>query len=107
MPSNDQRTIHLDSLAAELDVRLADADRDLAASYPGPRGGRQPVHTVYVPADRFEADLAQSWGDAARQTLDEHAEAFSSLVADASVVQAVRRKLAAEPIEDLRIDFED
>ena len=37
----------------ELDRRLAPADAELAARYPGDAGGRQPVHTVYVPADRM------------------------------------------------------
>ena len=36
----------------ELDRRLAPADAELAARYPGDSGARQPVHTVYVPADR-------------------------------------------------------
>ena len=43
------------ALADELDVRLAAADADLAAWYPGDRGRRQPVHTVYVPADRYDS----------------------------------------------------
>jgi hypothetical protein len=33
----------------DLDRRLAPADTDLAARYPGDAGTRQPVHTVYVP----------------------------------------------------------
>src|SRR6478609_505552 len=35
------------ALADELDARLANADTALAAAYPGDRGRRQPVHTVY------------------------------------------------------------
>ena len=42
---------------AELDRRLAAHDAFLAARYPGERPGRQPVHTVYVPADRVTPDL--------------------------------------------------
>ena len=49
-------------LADELDGRLAAADRALARQFPGPRSGRQPVHTVYVPADRFDRGLAATWG---------------------------------------------
>jgi citrate lyase beta subunit len=94
-------------LTAELDARLADADRSLAAEFPGNRAGRQPVHTVYTPADRFHAGLAATWGDDARAALDTHRELFSELVADEDIVTRVERKLAAEPIEDLRIDFED
>ena len=42
---------------AELDGRLASFDAFLAARYPGERPGRQPVHMVYVPADRVTPDL--------------------------------------------------
>jgi citrate lyase beta subunit len=108
MPTHDQRSrVDVESLADELDSRLHAADDDLAARYPGPRAGRQPVHTVYVPADRLEAGLAQSWGAAALAVMDENAGAFSSLVGEVAVEETVRRKLRSEPIEDLRIDFED
>jgi citrate lyase beta subunit len=95
------------ALAAELDARLADADRSLAAEFPGNRAGRQPVHTVYTPADKFEAGLAATWSDAAQAALDAHRELFSELVADDDIVKRVEHKLAVEPIEDLRLDFED
>ncbi|HEX3615901.1 MAG TPA: aldolase/citrate lyase family protein [Solirubrobacteraceae bacterium] len=95
------------ALAAELDARLADADRSLAAKFPGNRAGRQPVHTVYTPADKFEAGLAATWSDAAQAALDAHRELFSELVADDDIVKRVEHKLAVEPIEDLRLDFED
>ena len=52
-------------LTADLDERLADADAALAAGYPGERPGRQPVHTVYVPADRYDAGLVPAYGAAA------------------------------------------
>ena len=45
-------------MLADTDRMLAGADRALARDYPGPRPGRQPVHTVYVPADRFGPGLA-------------------------------------------------
>jgi citrate lyase beta subunit len=94
-------------LTSELDERLADADAALAAGYPGERPGRQPVHTVYVPADRYDAGLVPAYGATALMTLDEHAPAFADLVADDDIVARVRAKLASEPVEDLRIDFED
>ncbi len=94
-------------LAGELDERLAAADAALAAGFPGERPGRQPVHTVYVPADRYAADLVPSYGRAALTALDEHADAFATLVPDADLVARVLAKLAAEPVEDLRVDFED
>jgi citrate lyase beta subunit len=96
-----------DRLTSELDDRLAPADAALAREYPGERAGRQPVHTVYVPADRYDADLVPSYGAAALAALEEHASVFGSLVRDDDVVARVRAKLAAEPVEDLRVDFED
>ncbi len=94
-------------LGQELDARLKDADAALAAQFPGDRAGRQPVHTVYVPADRYQAGLVAKWGAEALQALDAHGALFADLVGDDEIVARVRRKLAAEPIEDLRIDFED
>ena len=46
----------------ELDARLAPVDAELRHRYPGERFARQPVHTVYVPADRFRERLAASYG---------------------------------------------
>ena len=105
----------LDDLAADLDRRLAGADRQLAELYPGDRGVRQPVHTVYIPADTFTADLALDWGRKAGAVLGEHGdtpELFAEAIgADpagiAAVYDRIRAKLDREPIEDLRIDFED
>ena len=105
----------LDEMAAEADRLLAGADRALAAGYPGPRPGRQPVHTVYVPADRFGAGLAAGWGRQARNALETFAPgpgefgAVMGLPAGlaADVRSRVLAKLIAEPVEDLRLDFED
>jgi citrate lyase beta subunit len=94
-------------LGEELDLRLKDADAALVAQFPGDRGGRQPVHTVYVPGERYHARLAPDWGEQAQAVLDAHADLFAELVGDDQLVARVRGKLAAEPIEDLRIDFED
>jgi len=79
----------------------------LAARYPGERAGRQPVHTAYVPADAFVADTAQDWGRQAEVLLDEHADKFASVIGDADIIRRVKAKLTDEPVEDLRIDFED
>ncbi len=95
-------------LGAELDVRLADVDAALAAHYPGGRPGRQPVHTVYVPADRFHAPLVAEHGAAALATIEEHEALLLGLIGDDhDLLARVREKLAREPVEDLRIDFED
>ena len=63
----------VDGLFDELDRRLANADAALAAEYPGDRGVRQPVHTVYVPADRYDAYTVGRWAKEARAALDRHA----------------------------------
>jgi citrate lyase beta subunit len=105
----------LADLADELDRRLADADAALAAAYPGDRAVRQPVHTVYVPADRYDAGTVRAWGEQAREALASHASDAAALAAAtglpsslvAEVHPRVLAKLEAEPIEDLRIDLED
>ncbi|GAB3481156.1 DUF6986 family protein [Nocardiopsis coralliicola] len=107
--------IGLAEVAEAVDARLADADAALDRLYPGARPGRQPVHTVYVPADQISPGLAADWGRRALAALDEHAPDAAALAAavgaeEAAVAEAlprVRAKLAAEPVEDLRIDFED
>lgn len=72
------------------------------ARYPMAEPGRQPVHTVYVPADRFSASTVAEWGGRALSLAEAHLEAFAPGVRD-----RVLGKLAREPVEDLRIDFED
>jgi citrate lyase beta subunit len=105
----------LDGLAAELDELLAAWDRDLELSYPGDRTGRQPVHTCYVAADAFDPDLPTRWGATALAELERSAPddaAFATAMGqDPALAGDVRSrvvaKLSAEPIEDLRLDFED
>jgi citrate lyase beta subunit len=95
-------------LASELDARLGDVDAALAAHYPGERAGRQPVHTVYVPADRFHPDLVGAHGAAALAAVEQHGDRLLALLdADRDLLSLVRAKLGREPVEDLRIDFED
>jgi citrate lyase beta subunit len=92
-----------DEVYADLDRRLAPVDADLRRRYPGEPAGRQPVHTVYVPADRYHAGLVPEWGAAALAALQAHPPPpFGEDLAD-----RVTEKLRREPIEDLRIDFED
>jgi citrate lyase beta subunit len=99
----------------DLDRRLAPADADLAARYPGDAGARQPVHTVYVPADLMSPGLAADWGGQARTALDRHAGTARRLAEATAVEEAlvadvfprVLDKLGREPVEDLRLDFED
>lgn len=102
-------------LTAELDRQLQQADAELAARYPGERVDRQPVHTVYVPADRFGAGTVREWGTEALRLLDTFAPDAPTLAAAtgfdpgevSEAYDAVRGKLQVEPVEDLRVDLED
>jgi citrate lyase beta subunit len=89
---------------AGVDDRLSEVDERVAARYPGEPAGRQPVHTVYVPAKVFSAGLVRQWGERASEVFARHGD---QLGLDPDIAERVRRKLAVEPIEDLRIDFED
>lgn len=105
-------TLRGDDLLA-LDALLASTDHLLATAYPGDEGSRQPVHTLYVPADRFRPDFASQLGADARAAAD----AVGGVATLAGIVglgefadelaPLVEAKLAAEPVEDLRLDFED
>ncbi|MEV0779896.1 aldolase/citrate lyase family protein [Streptomyces sp. NPDC050428] len=104
-----------DAVATSIGASLEPVDAELARRYPGDPGTRQPVHTVYVPADDFHAGTVRSWGDQALAALDEHAPDAASLARvlglsgelAGPVYERVRAKLEREPVEDLRIDFED
>ncbi|MBW8737853.1 MAG: aldolase [Streptomyces turgidiscabies] len=103
------------TVSEEISASLAPVDAELARRYPGDPGTRQPVHTVYVPGDAFAADTIRSWGDQALAALDEHAPDAASFAAVLGLTDdlaepvhdRVRGKLEREPIEDLRVDFED
>ena len=98
----------IDGLVAELDQHLAQADAALQEQYPGAAPGRQPVHTVYVPADRFDAGTFKALGRTAESTVLEHGELLLDVLdGDDDLLDRVLAKLATEPVEDLRIDFED
>jgi citrate lyase beta subunit len=97
-----------------IDAQLAATDRLLERNYPGDDGSRQPVHTVYVPADRFTPGFAADWGAQAQAAADAHGglERLGTLLGQdpalaAAVAPRVAAKLGSEPVEDLRLDFED
>ncbi|MFF1630775.1 DUF6986 family protein, partial [Streptomyces sp. NPDC058272] len=103
------------AVSEEISASLAPVDAELERRYPGDPGTRQPVHTVYVPGDVFAADTIRSWGDQALAALDQHAPDAASFAAvlglgdelAGPIYDRVRAKLEREPIEDLRVDFED
>ena len=95
--------------------QLAGVDSILAERFAGDFGGRQPIHTCYVPADKFSTRTIHEWGEQARNALATHANSaaeFASAIGVSEVTVAdwwvrLQEKLVSEPIEDLRIDFED
>lgn len=74
---------------------------------------REPVHTVYVGAHLFHAQLGSHWGELALQVLKMYAPDAHALAAavdhrcDDDLYARLADKLRREPVEDLRIDFED
>jgi citrate lyase beta subunit len=97
--------------------RLARANRELATQYPGDGVDRQPVHTVYGGAHLFSARTCRKFGALALAALDECAPDGTTLAralgiegppAFGDLIRArIVEKLTHEPVEDLRIDFED
>jgi hypothetical protein len=104
-----------DDVLRAVDTVLAESDEALLRRYPGDPGGRQPVHTAYVPADKVSESLAQEWGEAAGEALRLHAPDAAAMAtatgldtdAVADVWPLVLAKLDREPVEDLRVDLED
>lgn len=106
-----------DAVLADVDSRLSAADAHLASRYPGDDGRRQPVHTVYIPGNRYTATIPADWGTTALAAARDAGglDAVAGLVgasdetdcAPDTLAILVERKLSTEPIEDLRIDFED
>ncbi|MGO2779401.1 DUF6986 family protein [Glutamicibacter arilaitensis] len=101
-----------ESTLASIEAKLAATDRLLETSYPGETGARQPVHTVYVPGDKYTADLPAAWGANALASAGD-AAGLAELAAKLNLAEPERlgelvaAKLVSEPIEDLRLDFED
>lgn len=116
----------MNKIERELDA----TDRLLRTQYPGERDVRQAVHTVYVPAHSWTDQSHGQWSQSALAVVAEHGgmrqlaeqviraqhEPFGSgpsqsaknVSAEAdALAAAVEHKLRTEPIEDLRLDFED
>jgi citrate lyase beta subunit len=100
----------------EASAALREANLAFADAHPGEGPGRQPVHTVYGGAQLFAADTTIKLGRVAEKAMADYAPDASALgealgmsehPALATIDQRVRDKLAREPVEDYRIDFED
>jgi citrate lyase beta subunit len=100
---------------AETTARLKTANAPIVRRWIGESASRQPVHTVYGGAQLFKKDAADKLGRSALKALDEYAPDAATFaratkipanVAE-TVYARVREKLKREPVEDMRIDFED
>src|SRR4029453_2089725 len=107
------------SLPKSVLAALARTNASVAVAYPGETTDRQPVHTVYGGAHLFTADSVGKIGAVALSMLDEYgpdgralpgimsAEHADNLPLAPPIRARVVEKLKREPVEDLRIDFED
>ena len=93
---------------------LAEANAAFGARYPGVQLARQPVHTVYGGAQLYGEGAAEKLGKLSRAHFDAYAspETLANLFGMApaqaiTIYERVRQKLATEPVEDHRVDFED
>ncbi|MEO2107345.1 MAG: aldolase, partial [Actinomycetota bacterium] len=94
---------------------VAEADAAHRRDWPGRPTTRQPVQVLYVPAHRLPEDPVATLGGEARRLLADHAPDGVALASAVDLPGAmgdrvharVRAKLDREPIEDLRVDFED
>lgn len=92
-----------ESVYAEVDALLEPVDARLRGRYPGEPRSRQPVHTLYVSADLFGRGVLREYSRVVLSLVKEH----GPLPFSDEVNERVLAKLATEPVEDLRIDFED
>ena len=104
------------AMLAEASAALREANLAFSAAHPGEGPGRQPVHTVYGGAQLFSSDSVPKLGAIALRAMNAYAPDPSALgralgISDhpalSTIDSRVRDKLAREPIEDFRIDFED
>ncbi len=97
---------------------LRAANQKLSKLYPGDPIGRQPVHTFIIGGDTFTRDSAQRAGQTALEMLGADAptaRAFADIVGLSAAIPGladlvrarVIDKLRREPVEDIRLDFED
>jgi citrate lyase beta subunit len=111
-PVADDLTAGLDELLAGTDAAVA--ERAAAEAGLAERTVRQPLHTAYVPADRYGPDTVAEWGAAARAAFEAYRDDPDlAAVLDIEpalldeVAPRVAARLARAPVEDVRVDFED
>lgn len=91
---------------ARIDAVLGAIDVELTRDFPGDRAAKQPAHTVYVSAADADVDTPATWGAQALRIADTAADTIADLDPH-DVRPLVMARLAADPIEDVRIDLED
>jgi citrate lyase beta subunit len=99
----------------DLVERAGEAEAEHRRRFPVDAAMSQPLHTLYVPADRVTPTTTVEFGTEGLRLLETHAPdaaAFEDAFdVDASVADRARTrvhaKLEREPVEDLRVDFED
>ncbi len=104
-----------DDLLDKFSQALKPSFETFAAVYPGETGLRQPVHVVYGGAHLFKSDTTAKLGALARKSFETYApdaKTFAEIFglnesAAEKIFERVTGKLAREPVEDFRIDFED
>ena len=110
------------------DQRLALTDSKVTGDWSRPAVWCQPIHTVYIPANSFFSgtdlntapDLPRKWGQEVLSVLQSQPGAdsdpyegarklaeFLNIEHSSRVAELAVQKLQQEPIEDVRIDFED
>jgi hypothetical protein len=105
------------AVTQEIARHLSGANHAFLDRFPGESGARQPVHVIYGGAHLFKADASAKLGSIALKALHQFAPDATTLArvldlqggpAMAEAIYArVVEKLRREPVEDLRIDFED
>ncbi len=110
MPARSLGPAALRELSGRIETARAEHDQRRVVA----PTARQPVHTLYVPADDYTARTVAEYGEQARRLLDRHAAGtrFAAIFSfeeelSAQVRERVAAKLTGEPVEDVRIDFED
>lgn len=98
------------------DDRLTPDDIEYTQRYPGPPGPGS-VHTVYIPVPKFVDGVAAAWGRQGLDAVAMHGPQWQALLSELTggstagsadeLHTLTLDKLTREPIEDLRIDFED
>ncbi|WP_280351171.1 DUF6986 family protein [Nocardia abscessus] len=68
-----------ENVRARIESTLDAVDAELRRRYPGSNGRSQPIHTVYVPADRVAEETPGEWGATAVVLVGRHHRLLATL----------------------------